>query len=97
MATFFAFGTQKVATFLGELPCWDIDALEQNILKAWKFWGKEEAENPDELQPQGYPMLNWSDVPERQPMQFDGGAFEREEKGKPTPGYLKALLRLGGK
>jgi len=83
-------GMAALATFIAF-------GTQKSVLKAWKFWARKTPDDQHEIQPQGYPPLDWADVPRRQPLQFDGDAFEREEKGLPTQRYLKSWLRLGKK
>ena len=73
------------------------------LVRLWAIITRKEPENPDELQPQGYPVLQWEFVPTRKYEPGTGYAnhpeFEAEESGGFRLGssrmaYPKFLSRL---
>jgi len=82
----------ELLTSMNALAAFVAFGTQKNVLRTWKFWGRKRTnEDPDEIQPQGYPMTDWADVPLHQFKQYDGDAFDLEERGK--PGYIKTWLK----
>jgi len=91
LAAFLTLGTQTSI-----LLTW-----KSGLVQVWNFVTRKKPEEPEELQPQGYPTMDWAALPRRKFVASDSDSFETdfalEEKGLSLnkSQRLKAMLGLG--
>lgn len=82
----------EMLTSMNALATFIAFATQKSILKSWKFWGKKTPDDPiAQIEGKLHSRVNWDDIPLRPPKQYDGNAFDNEERAL---GYQEAWPSL---